>query len=37
MEPEISLPSSQQSAISLYPESDASSPLLLKLFPYDPF
>jgi hypothetical protein len=37
MEPEGSLPCSQQAASSPCPESDASSPQLSALFPKDPF
>jgi hypothetical protein len=37
MEPEGSLPCSQQSTTGSYPELDASSPHPPTLFPYDPF
>jgi hypothetical protein len=37
MEPEVSLPYSQEHAIGPYPESDASSPYLPTLFPWHPF
>jgi hypothetical protein len=37
MEPEGSLPSSQEPATSPYPESDESNPHAQILFPQDPF
>jgi hypothetical protein len=37
MEPECSLPCSQDPTIDPYPEPDESSPQFLTLFSYDPF
>jgi hypothetical protein len=37
MEPEGSLPYSQESATGPYPELDESSPYLPTLYPLDPF